>query len=172
MGGRRPHNPATIYLPAESGAHRAPAFPRPASEPGQAGRRAAHLRSEARRPFPRPDSHTKDDQGGKQGERRDHYTHALTCGFRARGRIRTDDLPITRRMLGVDLDGSRRIEPAHVGWPVGLDGSRRIQTDRVDDHRDDQGASDTGSRRDCGSFHCGGYGLFRSARPMASCNCS
>jgi len=45
-------------------------------------------------------------------------------------------------MLGVDLDGSRRIEPAHVGWPVGLDGSRRIQTDRLDDHRDDQGASD------------------------------
>jgi hypothetical protein len=32
-------------------------------------------------------------------------------------------------MLGVDLDGSRRIWPAHVGWPVGLDGSRRIQKD-------------------------------------------
>jgi hypothetical protein len=38
-------------------------------------------------------------------------------------RHRTDDLPITSRMLGVDLDGSRRIWPAHVGWPVGLDGS-------------------------------------------------
>jgi hypothetical protein len=34
--------------------------------------------------------------------------------------------PITRRMLGVDLDGSGRIQPAHVGWPVGPDGSRRI----------------------------------------------
>jgi hypothetical protein len=40
--------------------------------------------------------------------------------------IRTDDPPITRRMLGIDLDGSRRIEPAHVGWPVGPDGYRRI----------------------------------------------
>jgi len=48
-------------------------------------------------------------------------------------------------MLGVDLDGYRRIEPAHVGWPVGLDGSRRIQKDRLDDHRDDQGPSDTES---------------------------
>jgi hypothetical protein len=48
-------------------------------------------------------------------------------------------------MLGVDLDGSRRIEPAHVGWPVGPDGSRRIQTDRLDDQMDNQGASDTES---------------------------
>ena len=45
-------------------------------------------------------------------------------------------------MLGVDLDGYRRIEPAHVGWPVGLDGSRRIQKDRLDDQTDDQGLSD------------------------------
>jgi hypothetical protein len=29
-------------------------------------------------------------------------------------------------MLGVDLDGSRRIWPAHVGCLVGPDGSRRI----------------------------------------------
>jgi hypothetical protein len=29
-------------------------------------------------------------------------------------------------MLGVDLDGSRRIEAAHVGCPVGPDGYRRI----------------------------------------------
>jgi hypothetical protein len=41
-------------------------------------------------------------------------------------------------MLGVELDGSRRIEPAHVGWPVGPDGSRRIQKDRLDDQADDQ----------------------------------
>jgi hypothetical protein len=58
---------------------------------------------------------------------------------------RTDDLPITSRMLRVDLDGSRRIEPAHVGCVVGPDGSRPIQTDRVDDQMDDQGASDTTS---------------------------
>src|SRR5215207_11732503 len=54
---------------------------------------------------------------------------ALTSRNGAQGGIRTLDLPSTRRMLGVDLDGSRRIEPAHVGWPVGPDGSRRIQTD-------------------------------------------
>ena len=38
--------------------------------------------------------------------------------------------------------GSRRIQPAHVGCPVGPDGSRRIQKDRLDDQTDDQGASD------------------------------
>src|SRR5829696_935367 len=47
----------------------------------------------------------------------------------------TDDLPLTRRMLGVDLDGSRRIWPAHGGWPVGPDGSQRMQKDRLDDQR-------------------------------------
>jgi hypothetical protein len=45
-------------------------------------------------------------------------------------------------MLGVGLVGSRRIWAAHVGCLVGPDGSRRIQKDRLDDHRDDQGASD------------------------------
>jgi hypothetical protein len=48
-------------------------------------------------------------------------------------------------MLGVDLDGTRRIWPAHVGCAVDPDGSRPIQTDRLDDHRDDQSASDTRS---------------------------
>jgi hypothetical protein len=52
----------------------------------------------------------------------DRASELLVCG--ARGRIRTDDLPITRRMLG-----------------VGPDGSRRLQTDRLDD----QSASDTRS---------------------------
>ena len=33
----------------------------------------------------------------------------VTCGFGARGGIRTLELPITSRMLGVGLDGSRRI---------------------------------------------------------------
>jgi len=69
----------------------------------------------------------------------------LTCGNRARGRIRTDDLPITRRMLGVDLDGSRRIQPAHVGRLVDPDGLRRLQKDRLDDQTDDQVPSDTKS---------------------------
>jgi hypothetical protein len=68
--------------------------------------------------------------------------YPLTCGFGARGGIRTLDLPITRRILRVGLVGSRRIEAAHLGCRVGPDGSRRIQKDRLDDHRDDQGASD------------------------------
>src|SRR4051794_12075444 len=54
---------------------------------------------------------------------------------RARGRIRTDDLSITRQTLGVGLDGPRRKLPAHVGCQFGLVGSRRRQSDR----RDDQG---------------------------------
>jgi hypothetical protein len=45
-------------------------------------------------------------------------------------------------MLGVDLDGSRRIWAAHVGWRVSQDGLRRIQLDRLDDHLDDQAPSD------------------------------
>jgi hypothetical protein len=43
--------------------------------------------------------------------------------------------PRTSRMLGVGLDGSRRIWPAHVGYLVGPDGTRRIDKDRLDDHR-------------------------------------
>ena len=42
------------------------------------------------------------------------------------GRIQAGNLPITRRMLGVELDGTRQIWPAQVGWPVGPDGFRRI----------------------------------------------
>jgi hypothetical protein len=59
-----------------------------------------------------------------------------TCWLRCSSSL---DLPITSRMLGVDLVGSRRIQPAHVGWPVGPDGSRRIEKDRLDDQTDDQG---------------------------------
>jgi hypothetical protein len=61
-------------------------------------------------------------------------------GRRRRPEVRlTDDLPITRRMFGVDLVGSRRIWPAQVGCLVDLVGSRPIQKDRLDDHSDDQG---------------------------------
>ena len=45
-------------------------------------------------------------------------------------------------VLYVDLVGSRRTWPTHVGCFVGPDGFRRIKKDRLDDHRDDQGASD------------------------------
>jgi hypothetical protein len=55
-----------------------------------------------------------------------------TCSPR---RVSNGDLPITRRMLGVDLDGSRRIWAAHVGCLVGPDGSRRIQKDRLKSSR-------------------------------------
>jgi hypothetical protein len=48
-------------------------------------------------------------------------------------------------MIGVGLDGFRRIKAAQVGRAVGPDGFRRMQTDRLDDHRDDQSASDRAS---------------------------
>jgi hypothetical protein len=44
-------------------------------------------------------------------------------------------------MLGVDLDGLRRVAAAHVGCLVGPDGFKRIQKDRLDH----QVASDTKS---------------------------
>ena len=57
---------------------------------------------------------------------------ALIWRFGARGRIRTDDLPIPRRLLGVDLDGSRRIEPAHVeASSIQTDPDRSIQIVRM-----------------------------------------
>jgi hypothetical protein len=63
----------------------------------------------------------------------------LDCGQETERSGHVLNLPITSRMFGVDLDGSRRIEPAHVGCLVGPDGSRRIQKDRLDDQTDDQG---------------------------------
>jgi hypothetical protein len=50
--------------------------------------------------------------------------------------------PIMRRMLGVDLVGSRRIWPAHVGCLVGPDRSRRVPSDRLHDQADDQARGD------------------------------
>jgi hypothetical protein len=43
-------------------------------------------------------------------------------------------------VLRVDLGGSRRILPAHVGGLVAPDGSRRVLSDRLDDQTDDQAA--------------------------------
>jgi hypothetical protein len=40
-------------------------------------------------------------------------------------------------VLSVDLVGSRRIWPAHVGGVVDLVGYRRNQSDRLDDQADD-----------------------------------
>ena len=45
-------------------------------------------------------------------------------------------------MLGVDLDGTGRVLPAHVGCLVDPDGSRRTQKDRLDDQTDDQVPTD------------------------------
>jgi hypothetical protein len=74
-------------------------------------------------------------------------------------------------MLGVDLDGSRRIEPAHVGCPVGSDGSRRIQKDRLDDHWDDQDAFDRksdakASKTEAHVLRCSRYAARRTVRDM------
>src|SRR4029450_6288937 len=77
--------------------------------------------------------------------------------FGARGGIRTPPLSITSQMFRVDLDGSRRILPAHVGCAVDPDRSRRIQKDRLDD----QGASDTASD---GMLPAGGPVLWASTK--------
>jgi hypothetical protein len=56
------------------------------------------------------DTGTQDCHSGSGGGSPMHKhqrSELLACG--ARGWIRTDDLPMTRRMLGVDLEGSRRI---------------------------------------------------------------
>ena len=53
----------------------------------------------------------------------------LDCGQETERSGHLPDLPITRRMLGVELVGSRRIWPAHVGCLVGPDapdGSNRF----------------------------------------------
>ena len=80
--------------------------------------RAAPLRSEAGRASARPGSRMEDDQRGKQGERLDHHTHALTCCFGARGRIRTDDLPITSRRAFVQRVPPRPVLAAQVSGVV------------------------------------------------------
>ena len=66
-------------------------------------------------------------------------TGPLTSGFGGAPRgIRTPNRQIRSLVLCVDLVGSRRIWPAHVGWVVDLDGSRPILSDRLDDQADDQ----------------------------------
>jgi hypothetical protein len=67
------------------------------------------LRGGAGRASSEAGSRAKDDQAGKQDERMRHHTGGLTCGFRARGRIRTDDLPITSRTLTLQPDPLRTI---------------------------------------------------------------
>jgi hypothetical protein len=62
----------------------------------------------------------------------------LGCGHETERSGQVLDLPVTSRMLGVELEG-RRIQPAHVGYLVDPDGFRRKQSDCLDDHRDDQG---------------------------------
>ena len=76
---------------------------------------------------------------------------------------------MTSRMLGVDPVRSRRIEPAHVGCLVDSDGSRRLQTDRLDDQMDDQGASD---RRSDGTPARSTRWIGASQRPPAGASLS
>jgi hypothetical protein len=66
----------------------------------------------------------------------------LTCGFRARGGIRTPNRQIRSLVLCVGLDGSRPIWPAHVRCLVDLVGSRPVPSDRLDDQPDDQTGGD------------------------------
>jgi hypothetical protein len=96
----------------------------------------SYWRSGAGTPTARRSNQTNDYRLPPRGRRCQRCP--LTCGFEARGGIRTHDLSITSQMLRVRLDGAGRKLPAHVGWPVDLVGSRRIQKDRLDDHRDDQ----------------------------------
>jgi hypothetical protein len=64
---------------------------------------------------------------------------------------RPADRQIRSLVLGVDLVGSRRIEPAHVGWVVDLDGSRRVLSDRLDD----QAGQARSTSRSRGGAHLG-----------------
>jgi hypothetical protein len=75
------------------------------------------------------------DPGRPRDQRCAYGPSSLTYGpYR---NARALDLPITSRMLGIYLDGSRRIEPAHVGCLVGPDGSKRVLSNRLDDQTDD-----------------------------------
>jgi hypothetical protein len=63
----------------------------------------------------------------QQGER----YNALTCGFGARGRIRTDDLPITSRSLTFQPDPLRTIPAAQERDPFLLMPSRTAWYQRL-----------------------------------------
>ena len=66
-------------------------------------------------------------------------TGPLTSRFGGAPRgIRTPNRQIRSLVLSVDLVGSRRIWPAHVGCLVDRVGSRRVPSDRLDDQTDDQ----------------------------------
>jgi hypothetical protein len=64
--------------------------------------------------------------------------HPLTCAFGAPRGIRTPNRQLRSLVLCVDLVGSRRIWPAHVGCLVDPEGSRRVRSDRLDDQQNDQ----------------------------------
>jgi hypothetical protein len=94
-----------------------PAFLRSASECGPAGD-AAHLRSEAGRGACGALIRTQrnDRQSPLHSVKCQKCT--LTCGFGARGRIRTDDLPITSRKAFVQQVLSRSVLAAQVSGVV------------------------------------------------------
>jgi hypothetical protein len=73
----------------------------------------------------------------------------LTCSSSAPRGIRTFNRQIRSLVLCVDLVGSRRIWPAHVGWVVGPDGSRPVPSDRLDDQRMIKCLRWKGRRTDC-----------------------
>ena len=61
-----------------------------------------------------------------------------TASRRVRWSDPTSDRQLRSLVLGVDLVGSRRIWPSHVGRVVDPDGSSRVPSDRLDDQTDDQ----------------------------------
>jgi hypothetical protein len=82
-------------------------------------------------------------------------TGPLTSGVGGAPRgIRTPNRQIRSLVLCVDLVGSRRICPAHVGRPVDLVGSRRVPSDRLDDQRDDQATRRRVLRHPDHDSHC------------------
>jgi hypothetical protein len=78
-------------------------------------------------------------QSGRSDSASNPVAGPLSCGDRSAPRgIGTLNRQIRSLVLYVDLVGSRRIWPAHVGGVVDPDGSRRVPSDRLDDQTDDQ----------------------------------
>jgi hypothetical protein len=131
--------PPTIYLPAGSGVHIPTAFHCAASEPGPAGRRAAHLRSEAGRVRLQRDDPTQRNDRLLLPLGQQHQKWPCDLRFWS---PRRDSNP---RPSDYETDARRRpgrlqTDRACSRWMPRR--SRRIQKDRLDDQTDDQGLSD------------------------------
>jgi hypothetical protein len=115
-----------------TGSPHAPPLRAPATAAGHGDTTAAATLDSWRQDRPPPGSHVRPERD-------------LNVRHRP---ARPADRQIRSLVLCVDLVGSSRIWAAHVGCLVGPDGSSRVPSDRLDDHRDDQGASNR-SRMAC-----------------------